>query len=115
MIIDFSDANKAIHGMERGTDDSYIFKPTLENGSTFVWGQYTVVCEGRLAIASALKNFNFPVSSIMVEGEPYVKIDFPKTIITTSIRESKVYWKVLATHLISTNTILLNYGELWLK
>jgi len=112
MIKDFSDANLAIFAMARGTDGEYSFTPTLPDGSTFVWSDYTVVCEGRLAIKSETPDFMFPTSW---EFDEFGLIDilFPKTMITNSIREQKVYWRVLATK--AGKTILLKQGEAWLK
>jgi hypothetical protein len=115
MIKNFSDANLDIFVMARGTDGEHSFRPTLENGSTFVWDQYTVVCEGRLAIANETADFTFPTS---YEFDEFGLIDifFPKELIKTSIREGKVYWRVLATKNDEVGkTILLKQGEAWLK
>lgn len=112
---DFSDAKKGIIVMPRGTDGEFQFIPTLDDGTTIAWDQYDVVCEGRLSIASADYNFLFPVSFDNTGLTPKVTIAFPKAMITDSIRESKVYWKVLATKTADSKTILLNYGEIWLE
>lgn len=113
MIRDFSSVNTDIVVMTRGTDGDHSFIPSLEDGSAFIWADYDVICDGRLASASAEKNFTF-ATSYEFDEFGLVDILFPKEVITTTIREQKIYWRVLATHKIKGNTILLRRGELWL-
>jgi hypothetical protein len=116
MLRDFIDADLVILLMPRGTDYKYVYQTKLPNGSNFVWSQHTVVCEGRLAIARAEKNFTFPTSQVVVDGESFVQIEFPKELITDKIRENKVYWRVLATRNDEgAETVELTRGEIWLK
>lgn len=114
MLKDFRDENNNIVTMFRGTDASYKFQYTLDSGSVFIPGQYTIVCEGRLAYANETPDFTFDVVSEQIEGQWYMTIKFPKTDITDSVRENKVYWKVLATDSAS-DTFIISYGEVWLK
>jgi hypothetical protein len=114
MLKDYSDQNKDIFVMFRGTDATHQFQYTLDSGSVFIPGQYTITCEGRLAYTNETPDFTFTVTSAQVDGQWYMTIKFPKEDITSSVRESKVYWRVLATDS-SGNTLVINYGEVWLK
>lgn len=115
MLKDLRDANMDIVVMHRGTDAEHKFVPILDSGSTFVWDQYDVVCEGRVAIANEKKNFLFPVSYAPDDELNLVKVEFPKTIVTDYIRETRLYWKVIATHKVSGKSTVVKYGEIWLK
>jgi hypothetical protein len=43
-------------------------------------------------------------------------ITFPASIVTSNIREQKIYYKVFATRNVEGGeTIVVNYGEVWLK
>jgi hypothetical protein len=113
---DHRDKNMDIITMFRGTDKTYQFQYTLDSGSVFVPSQYNIVCEGRLAYGNETKDFEFPVTEVIFEDESYLVISFPKTLVTSNIRENKIYFKVFATRDVEGGeTIVINYGELWLK
>lgn len=99
--------------MAKGTDASFSFQYTLDSGSVFIPANYTIICEGRLAYANESADFNFPVSYSNTDVGWVMSISFPKAIITTNLRESKVYWRVLATDS-NGQTIQINYGEIWI-
>jgi hypothetical protein len=115
MIKDFMDGNKAILTTFRGTDTSYQFPYVEDNGSVFIWGNYTVTCEGRLSSAIEKSDFAFPVSQVLSEYGYHIMINFPSTIVTNNIRENKIYWRVLAKDNTTLLTKVIRYGELWLK
>lgn len=115
MLKDFRDKNMDIITMFRGTDGSHKFQYTLESGSTFVPSQYDIVCEGRLAYANEAKDFTFPVSEVIYDGESYLVIVFPKTMVTPFVREQKIYYRVFATPKAGGDTFVINYGEVWLR
>lgn len=100
--------------MAKGTDASYSFQYTLPSGSVFIPANYTIVCEGRLATMNETADFTFPVSSTQVDTGWVNTIQFPKSDITSLLREQKVYWRVLATDS-SGQTSLINSGEIWLS
>ena len=113
---DFRDKNLDIVIMHRDTDATHEFHYTLDNGSAFVPSLYTLRCEGRLAYANEAKDFDFTVAEVIdQDGVSTLVITFPKTIVTSYIRESKIYYKVFATPTAGGNTIVINYGEIWLR
>lgn len=114
MLLDFRDKNLDIKIMYRGTDATHNFQYTLDNGSVFLPSQYTVTCEGRLAYANETADFAFPVAFANTDSGWVGTITFPKTLVTTTIREDKIYYRVLAADN-SGNTFVINYGEVWLK
>jgi hypothetical protein len=114
-MANFSFNNVDVVTMARGTDAAYSFQYTLPSGSVFVPANYTIVCEGRLAIDNETADFTFPVTSVNDPTLGWIlTISFPKTNITYLLREQKVYWRVLAT---DSNglTSQINKGEIWLS
>lgn len=115
MIRDTKDGNKDIITMFKGTDAVHKFKYTEPSGSTFIWSNYDVIAECRLAVSNEKYNFTLPVTDEIVDDIHYGIIKFPKESITTYIREPKVYWRVIATDKVSGDMKIINYGEIWLK
>jgi len=115
MLKDFRDKNLDIVIMFRDTDAVHNFQYTLPSGSVFVPNQYTITCEGRLSYANEKSDFQFTVTPVTIDGESWLSIAFPSTLITSYIRENKIYYKVLATPTAGTGTFVINYGEIWLK
>lgn len=114
MIKDYSDGNKVIVPMFKGTTAEHAFFYQEPSGSFFNWDAYNVTAEGRLAVADQDKDFDFPVGKI--DDDAYNGlVGFPAALITTQIRETKVYWKVVAVNKTTQETKILCYGELWLK
>lgn len=114
MLLDFRDKNLDIKIMTRGTDATHNFQYTLDDGSVFLPSQYTITCEGRLAYMNEAADFTFPVSSVNTDSGWVMTISFPKTLVTTTIREDKIFYRVLAADT-NGNTFVINYGEVWLK
>lgn len=115
ILRDFRDGNKDLITMFKGTDKTHIFKYVEDSGSVFIWNKYNVVCEGRLASASEAPDFTFGVTQVEVDDEQRFMILFPADKITSILRESKVYWRVLATDKITNMTKVINYGEILMK
>ena len=115
ILKDFRDGNKALITAFKGTDKTYIFNYVEESGSAFIFENYDVTCEGRLASANEIPDFTFPITKVFVDDENRLMVLFPATIITSFIRENRVYWKVIARHKTSGLSKVINYGELMLK
>lgn len=108
---DIRDKNKDLITMFRGTDKTHKFI-----AKDFIWNQYNVTCEGRLSSASEVADFSFNITNYTdADGVELGMILFPKDVITNYIRETRFYWKVLATHKINLTTTVINYGEVMLK
>lgn len=114
MIKDFKDGNKDIITMFRGTDAYHLFRYVEPDGSTFLWDNYDLSCEGRIAILNEVKDFTFTIVKILIDADYWGQIKFPKDLVTASVRESKIYYRVVATHKTSEDSKVINYGEIWL-
>ena len=100
--------------MARGTDATFSFQYTLDSGSVFIPANYTILCEGRLAYDNEVADFTFPITYADTDTGWVLTINFPKSDITSSIREQKVYWKVLVTDS-NSQTTQINHGEIWIS
>lgn len=114
MIYDYNDKNLAVAVTVKGTDSNYTFIPKLPSGSTFVWSEYVVTCEGRDSPLQFDPDYMFPVSLGDIEGELALVVTFPKETITNDIRESKIHWRVLIQGISDHLTTQILRGELQL-
>lgn len=112
---DFRDGNKDLIIMFKGTDKTHVFQYVEETGSKFIWGLYDVVCEGRLANMNETPDFSFPVTEAIIDDESKGMILFPAEKITSFIRESKIFWRVVAKRKDSGLSKIINYGEILMK
>lgn len=112
---DFRDKNKDMVTMFKGTDKTHIFSYVEDTGSKFIWNLYDVICEGRLANMNEVPDFLFPVTEVEVDDESKGMILFLSEKITSSVRESKVYWRVVAKRKDSGLSKVINYGEILLR
>lgn len=115
MLRDFRDGNKDLITMFKDTDKTHIFKYTEDSGSVFIWNKYNVFCEGRLASANELPDFTFSVTQVTIDDEQRFMILFPAEKITSNLRESKLYWRVIAKDKITNLSKVINYGEILMK
>ncbi len=115
MLKDFRDGNKDVITMFRGTDKTHSFRLIEESGSRFLWSNYTITCEARLAVANETPDFILPVDRYEYDGIQFGIILFSKEFIDGYIRENRITWRVLATNKTTNQTKVLNYGEVLLK
>ena len=115
MLKDFRDGNKDLITMFKGTDKTHLFQFTEDSGSVFIWSNYMVTGEGRLYSSKVNKDFIFNVTKVTIDDQVFGSIVFPSSIITSNIRENRVYWKVLAQNITTGQIQVINYGEILLK
>lgn len=120
-IKDFRDGNKYIITMFRGEDKTIQIFHTEPSGSLFNPLTYTMRVEGRLSQSRSAYNFLFPIESVDQEDQ-IITIKLPASIINNSLRENKIYWRLIAEESVEVNgfpvilnTIIFAYGEIWLK
>lgn len=115
MIKDFRDSNKDIIPMFRDTDVTHKFYIDNTNPTIFQINN-NLSCEVRFSSNQEKVNANplvtYEVDEYFVK---YIKIHFslPIKFVTNDIRESKLYWRVLATHKVSGAKTVIRYGEIW--
>lgn len=113
---DFFDGRKVLISQYRATDKYYDFVALPEtSGSAFIWSNYVVTSEGRLASTSPKVNFVFPITTNIIDSQTIGRITFPSTLITEQIREDKIFWRVNATNISTGLVHVLVYGEIWLE
>jgi hypothetical protein len=115
MLKDFRDGNKDLITMFKGTDKTHLFQYTEDSGSVFIWSNYIVTAEGRLYSSKQTKDFTFSVSKVVIDDQTYGSIVFPSSIVNTNIRENRIYYRVLAQNITTSEVKVINYGEILLK
>ena len=112
----FSDGNKVIVKMFRGTDIFYSFPAPVLDGTAF-FSFNTATAEGRFSpnSVSVVPDFVFPVTgSVNSDSVSIATISFPSTLITEQIRENKIFWRINAVNNASGLSSVILYGEIWL-
>lgn len=114
MIKDLKDRNRVIISMQRATDRVYEFYAT-ENGSPFNYTTHTVTVEGKIAPEQTSVKFNFPFETFMKDGVLWGRIKFPSNVITYNVRDSRIFFTVVATVNATQERKVIQSGELWLQ
>lgn len=115
MLKDYQESQLDVLVMSRGTDRTHLFQYIEDTGSSFNWGLYNVTCEARLSTANAKADFLVPVTPIVIDGVTFGILNFSNTLINNSIRENRIYWRVVAEHKIELDKIIINRGKIYLS
>ena len=114
MIKDFRDANKDIVTMFRNEDKTHDFYCIDANGISLDTSSRTFVCEVRSSSAQEFPSFNVDVQTLSdTDGIKFYRLSFSGSVISESIRENKLYWKVYS--ILNSKNTVIKYGEIWLK